>query len=253
MGELEAFLKKRKGGGTQPRELRAALAGLVPRPRRGDLSGQDRGHPRRTAFTYAAVPRARAAGFASALARARRRARATRSRSWRPTSRRCSRRITRVPMAGRGAERAQLPPRRAHDRLLLEHGEAKVLIADREFAPVVARRCAARSATAARDRHRRSARRRAASASASVDYEAFLADGDPGVRAARPGRRVGRDRAASTPRARPAIPKGVVYHHRGAYLNALGNALTFGLAPRSRSICGRCRCSTATAGPTPGP
>ena len=28
-------------------------------------------------------------------------------------------------------------------------------------------------------------------------------------------------------------PKGVVYHHRGAYLNALGNALTFGLGPRS--------------------
>ncbi len=28
-------------------------------------------------------------------------------------------------------------------------------------------------------------------------------------------------------------PKGVVYHHRGAYLNALGNALAFGLAPQS--------------------
>ena len=28
-------------------------------------------------------------------------------------------------------------------------------------------------------------------------------------------------------------PKGVVYHHRGAYLNALGNALTFGLDPSS--------------------
>ena len=26
-------------------------------------------------------------------------------------------------------------------------------------------------------------------------------------------------------------PKGVVYHHRGAYLNALGNAITFGLRP----------------------
>ena len=26
----------------------------------------------------------------------------------------------------------------------------------------------------------------------------------------------------------------MVYHHRGAYLNALGNALTFGLTPRSR-------------------
>jgi fatty-acyl-CoA synthase len=28
-------------------------------------------------------------------------------------------------------------------------------------------------------------------------------------------------------------PKGVVYHHRGAYLNALGNALAFGLSPSS--------------------
>jgi fatty-acyl-CoA synthase len=28
-------------------------------------------------------------------------------------------------------------------------------------------------------------------------------------------------------------PKGVVYHHRGAYLNALGNAIAFGLSPRS--------------------
>src|SRR5207244_3764176 len=28
-------------------------------------------------------------------------------------------------------------------------------------------------------------------------------------------------------------PKGVVYAHRGAYLNALGNALTFGLSSRS--------------------
>ena len=28
-------------------------------------------------------------------------------------------------------------------------------------------------------------------------------------------------------------PKGVVYHHRGAYLNALGDALSFGLTPRS--------------------
>jgi fatty-acyl-CoA synthase len=28
-------------------------------------------------------------------------------------------------------------------------------------------------------------------------------------------------------------PKGVVYHHRGAYLNALGNALAFGLTPQT--------------------
>ena len=46
-------------------------------------------------------------------------------------------------------------------------------------------------------------------------------------------------------------PKGVVYHHRGAYLNALGNVLSLGLTP-APSISGRCRCSTATAGATPG-
>ena len=44
---------------------------------------------------------------------------------------------------------------------------------------------------------------------------------------------MGGDLRCSTRRARPAIPKGVVYHHRGAYLNALGNALAFGLSPRA--------------------
>ena len=42
-------------------------------------------------------------------------------------------------------------------------------------------------------------------------------------------------------------PKGVVYHHRGAYLNAVSNILEWDL-PRTRSISGRCRCSIATGG-----
>jgi fatty-acyl-CoA synthase len=46
-------------------------------------------------------------------------------------------------------------------------------------------------------------------------------------------------------------PKGVVYHHRGAYADGLGNVLTVGM-PSTRSISGRCRCSTATAGASRG-
>ena len=48
-------------------------------------------------------------------------------------------------------------------------------------------------------------------------------------------------------------PKGVVYHHRGAYLNALSNVLMNGVHPRTRSTSGPSPCSIATAGPTPGP
>jgi acyl-CoA synthetase (AMP-forming)/AMP-acid ligase II len=39
---------------------------------------------------------------------------------------------------------------------------------------------------------------------------------------------VGGFRSITLP-ARPATPKGVVYHHRGAYLNALGNILVWGM------------------------
>ena len=46
-------------------------------------------------------------------------------------------------------------------------------------------------------------------------------------------------------------PKGVMYTHRGAYLNALGEVLPLGASRTTASTCGRCRCSTATAGARP--
>ena len=46
-------------------------------------------------------------------------------------------------------------------------------------------------------------------------------------------------------------PKGVMYTHRGAYLNALSEVIVAGLTPETRSS-GRCRCSTATGGASPG-
>ena len=48
-------------------------------------------------------------------------------------------------------------------------------------------------------------------------------------------------------------PKGVVYHHRGAHLNALSNVIGFLGCHRLRFLTfGHCRCSIATAGATHG-
>jgi fatty-acyl-CoA synthase len=46
-------------------------------------------------------------------------------------------------------------------------------------------------------------------------------------------------------------PKGVVYHHRGAAMNAMSNILEWDM-PKHPSTCGRCPCSTATAGASRG-
>jgi fatty-acyl-CoA synthase len=71
-----------------------------------------------------------------------------------------------------------------------------------------------------------------AEAIGAMDYEAFLATGD----AAAP-YRTPEDEweaiALSYTSGTTGDPKGVVTHHRGAYLNACGNALAFGLDPRS--------------------
>ena len=112
---------------------------------------------------------------------------------------------------------------------ILEHGGAKVLLTDREFSPVI-RGCALADAQpAARRRHRRPARR--------------------GRRAHRGDRVRGAARRGATRRSRGSNPddewraislnytsgttgnpKGVVYHHRGAYLNALSNIIGWNLA-----------------------
>ncbi len=65
---------------------------------------------------------------------------------------------------------------------MLRHGEAKVLLTDCEFAPTVQARARAARRAATRDRHRATAKAPAASGWARCDYEAFIADGRPGVR-----------------------------------------------------------------------
>src|SRR5205085_9154741 len=61
-----------------------------------------------------------------------------------------------------------------------------------------------------------------------VEYEDFLAEGDPAAPWSPPQdewQAIALNYTSGT----TGNPKGVVYHHRGAYLNALGNAITFGL------------------------
>jgi fatty-acyl-CoA synthase len=113
----------------------------------------------------------------------------------------------------------------------LEHGEAKVLITDREFSPLISKALKLLGrpifVVDIDDPLVASGERLG-----SVDYESWLAGGDPKFQL--PGPRDEWDALALLyTSGTTGDPKGVVYHHRGAYLNALGNALAFGLTPRS--------------------
>jgi fatty-acyl-CoA synthase len=62
----------------------------------------------------------------------------------------------------------------------------------------------------------------------ATDYEAFIAGGDPDFAGLTPGDEwdaIALNYTSGT----TGNPKGVVYHHRGAYLNALGNILVWGM------------------------
>ncbi len=114
---------------------------------------------------------------------------------------------------------------------ILDHGEAKLLITDREFSPTVeeALRLLGRPIPVidVDDPLDEGGRRLG-----EKDYEALLAEGDPEATWEPP---VDEWQAICLlyTSGTTGDPKGVVYHHRGAYLNALGNALTFGLSPRT--------------------
>ncbi|MGF1624183.1 MAG: acyl-CoA synthetase [Alphaproteobacteria bacterium] len=134
-----------------------------------------------------------------------------------------------VPMAGAvlNALNTRLDP--ATIAFILEHGEAKVLIVDTEYAPIVAKALAqlanpplvvdivdpAASLPEAR--------------LGGVDYEAFLAGGDPDFAWAMPADEwdaIALNYTSGT----TGNPKGVVYHHRGAALLATDNILVWGLS-----------------------
>ena len=133
-----------------------------------------------------------------------------------------------IPMAGAVLNALNTRLDAATIAFTLEHGEAKVLITDREFAGTVAaalRQVRVRPLVIDIDdplydgpgEHL-----------GSMDYEAFIADGDPDFAWSLP-----KDEwdaiSLSYTSGTTGDPKGVVYHHRGAYLNALGNVLAWNM------------------------
>ena len=110
---------------------------------------------------------------------------------------------------------------------ILEHGEAKVLITDSEFHGTIAavlKRLDREILVIDVDDPQGPGGERLG----EVEYEDFLAEGNPDFHGHRPADEwdaIALNYTSGT----TGNPKGVVYHHRGAYLNALGNILTWSM------------------------
>jgi fatty-acyl-CoA synthase len=117
----------------------------------------------------------------------------------------------------------------------LEHGEARLLLADREFhstiAPALERLGPKRPIVI----DIADAETAGAPAFGGVEYEGFIASGDPEF--AYPGAQDEWDSICLLyTSGTTGNPKGAVYSHRGAHLGALANALTFKLDHESRYL-----------------
>ncbi|MCC6533503.1 MAG: acyl-CoA synthetase [Burkholderiales bacterium] len=110
---------------------------------------------------------------------------------------------------------------------MLEHGEAKAVVVDGEFSAIMAKALAmlqTRPLVVDVD----DLSYEGGSRIGSIEYEAWLASGDPGfagVPVADEWDAIALNYTSGT----TGNPKGVVYHHRGAYLNAVCNALVWNM------------------------
>jgi fatty-acyl-CoA synthase len=130
-----------------------------------------------------------------------------------------------VPMAGAVLNALNYRLDARSIAFILGHGRAKLLIADREFAPTVKAALEELGGSIPLVEIGDAA---GGVSLGGIEYEAFLGEGDPDAEWAMP-----RDEweaiALNYTSGTTGNPKGVVYHHRGAFLNALGNAITLGL------------------------
>ncbi|MFG1411214.1 acyl-CoA synthetase [Xanthobacter sp. VTT E-85241] len=107
----------------------------------------------------------------------------------------------------------------------LEHGEAKVLITDREFSPVIKAALALSTNKPIVIDYDDPEFTGAGARIGELEYEDFLATGNPEYDWAMPGdewNAIALNYTSGT----TGDPKGVVYHHRGAHLLAVGNVVT---------------------------
>ena len=130
-----------------------------------------------------------------------------------------------VPMAGAVLNALNYRLDARSIAFILSHGQAKLLIADREFSPIVKESLAALPEPIALVEIDDAV---GGASLGGTEYEAFLAEGDPTATWSGP-----QDEwdpiALNYTSGTTGDPKGVVTHHRGAFLNAIGNAITVGL------------------------
>jgi fatty-acyl-CoA synthase len=130
-----------------------------------------------------------------------------------------------VPMAGAVLNALNYRLDARSIAFILAHGQAKLVIADREFSPTVKEALAALPEPIPLVEIDDEV---GGASLGGTEYEAFLAEGDPAASWSGP-----QDEwdpiALNYTSGTTGDPKGVVTHHRGAFLNAIGNAITFGL------------------------
>jgi fatty-acyl-CoA synthase len=137
-----------------------------------------------------------------------------------------------VPMTGAVLNTINTRLDAATIAFILDHAEASVLITDREFFPAVSgalRRCEARPLVINIDDAEYDG---PGELIGTLGYEALLAEADPDYRRHEPAdewQAISLNYTSGT----TGNPKGVVYHHRGAYLNAIGNILTWSMPRHS--------------------
>ena len=136
-----------------------------------------------------------------------------------------------VPMCGAVLNALNYRLDAATIAFVLGHGEAKVLLTDREFSPVIkAALDQLESPITVIDIDDPYAD--GGEIIGETDYESLLKEGDPDYQWLIPEdewQAITLNYTSGT----TGNPKGVVFHHRGAYLNALGNALVFQVDNRS--------------------
>jgi len=137
-----------------------------------------------------------------------------------------------VPMCGAVLNTLNTRLDAAAIAFMLNHGEVKVLMTDREFAGVIAQALEGlerRPLVVDVDDSEYSG---AGSRLGALDYEALLAEGDPAFAWRLPSdewNAISLNYTSGT----TGNPKGVVYHHRGAFLNALCLAIHGSIPPHA--------------------
>ncbi len=110
---------------------------------------------------------------------------------------------------------------------MLDHGEAKLLFTDREFSPVM-QRALALCKRPPRVVDVDDIEIEQGDFLGEIEYEALLESGDPDFQYGLPAdewNAIALNYTSGT----TGDPKGVVYHHRGAYLNAVANIIDWGM------------------------